>query len=144
MNETMNPSAPEPRERSDEASSQTPSLELREERAKVRLRTVEAGRVRLGKRVITKSQTLEVPVMVDAGVVVERRPVERRSGPPVSEGEFVVPVFAEAVSTGVRTRVYERVSATVEKETVRESVETAVRRETVEVEREPLGGGDAG
>ena len=144
MSETMNPPGPEAHDRRGQASSETPSLELREERAKVRLRRVEAGRVRLGKRVIRESQALEVPVMVDVGVVVERRPVERRSGSPVSEGEFVVPVVAEAVSTGVRARVYERVYATVEKETVREFVETAVRRETVDLEREPLGGEDAG
>ena len=140
----MLPPNPEARQRPDQASPQTPSLELREERARVRLRSVEAGRVRLRKRVITESQTLQVPVMVDVGVVIERRLVERRSGPSLSEGEFVVPVFAETVRTGVRARVYERVRATVEKETVRGSVETTVRRETVELEREPLGGGDAG
>ena len=138
------PPGPEAHDRRDQTSSQTPSLELREERAEIRVRRVDAGRLRLGKRVITESQALEVPVMVDGAVRVERRPVERRPGPPVSEGEFVVPLFAETVSTGVRARVYERVQAIVEKETVRESVETAVRRETVEMEREPLGGGDAG
>jgi uncharacterized protein (TIGR02271 family) len=141
--ETMSP-APRPAEGADQPPPSAQSIELREERARVRIRRVEAGRVHLGKRVRTESQSVEVPVMIDAAVVVERRPVERRPGRPVGEGEFVVPLFAETASASVRARIYERVHATVEKETVRESVETTVRRETLDEERESLGGGDAG
>jgi uncharacterized protein (TIGR02271 family) len=121
-----------------------PSMELREERARVRIRRVEAGRVRLGKRVRAESRTLEVPVLVDAAVLVERRSVEPRPGREVDEGEFVVPVLAETAAPAVRARVYERVRASVETKTVRQSVETSVRRETVSEERESLGGRDAG
>jgi uncharacterized protein (TIGR02271 family) len=144
LNDETTPPAPSVGDGSDEANTSTPSIELREERARVRVRRVEAGRVRLRKRIQSESRQLEVPVMIDAAVMVERRRVERRPGPAVGEGEFVVPVFAETVSAGVRARVYERVHATVEKETVRESVETTVRREAMDVEREPAGGPDAG
>lgn len=121
-----------------------PSLELREERASVRTRRVEAGRLRLGKRVRTEMRTLEVPVLVDAAVVVDRRSVEPRPGREVDEGEFVVPVLTETAAPAVRARIYERVRATVETKRVRQSIETSVRRESVKEERESLGGRDAG
>jgi uncharacterized protein (TIGR02271 family) len=144
LNDETTPPARRGAEKADESAASVPSIELQEERARVRVRRVEAGRVRLGKRIRTESRRLEVPVMIDAAVIVDRRLVERRPGPAVGEGEFVVPVFAEAVRAGVRARVYERVHATVEKEMVRESVETTVRRETLDEERESPGGPDAG
>ena len=108
------------------------------------VRTVEAGRVRLKKRIRTENRTLDVGVMVDGAVVVERRAVAARPGREVGEGEFVVPVLAETVAAAARPRVYERVRAVVEEKTSTQRVETTVRKEELEERREPPGGSDAG
>jgi uncharacterized protein (TIGR02271 family) len=127
---------PKPRE-------EVAEIELREERPRIETRRVEAGRVRLRKRIRAEQRTLDVPLMVDEAVVVERRPVQSRSGREVAEGEFSVPVFLERAGAGVRRRVYERVRVSVAAETVTEPVQTTVRKEELAQEWEPGGGRDA-
>ncbi len=122
---------------------ETSSIELREEQLRVGVRRVAAGAARLRKRVLKERQTLEVSALVDAAVIVERRPVARRPGREPDDGEFVVPLLRDDVRLEARPRVYERVYATVATERMRQPIETQVRREQVREERESIGGEDA-
>jgi uncharacterized protein (TIGR02271 family) len=123
--------------------TQTSSIELHEEQLRVGVRRVAAGAARLRKRVLKERQTVEVGALMDAAVIVERRPVARRPGPEPQEGVFVVPILRDEVRLEARPRVYERVSATVATERAAQSIETEVRREEVREEREHIGGRDA-
>jgi len=104
---------------------------------------VAAGVARLRKRVRKETQTVEVSALLDAAVIVERRPVARRPGREPQDGEFVVPILRDEVRLQARPRVYERVYATVATESVRQPIETQARREEVGEEREQIGGRDA-
>jgi uncharacterized protein (TIGR02271 family) len=119
------------------------SIELHEEQLQVGVRRVAAGVARLRKRVRKETQTVEVTALIDAAVIVERRPVARRPGPEPQEGEFVVPILRDEVRLEARPRVYERVHATVATERVHQPIETQARREEVREEREQIGGRDA-
>jgi uncharacterized protein (TIGR02271 family) len=119
------------------------SLELAEEQLRVGVRRVSAGAARLRKRVLRERQTVEVSALVDAAVIVERRPVARRPGPEPQDGEFVVPVLRDEVRLEARPRIYERISASVKAERVHQPIETQLRREEVHEEREQIGGKDA-
>jgi uncharacterized protein (TIGR02271 family) len=119
------------------------SIELHEEQLRIGVRRVAAGAARLRKRVLKERQTLEVSALVDAAVVVERRPVARRLGPEPQEGVFVVSILRDEIRLEARPRVYERISATVATERAPQAVETEVRREEVREQREQIGGRDA-
>jgi uncharacterized protein (TIGR02271 family) len=112
-------------------------VEVRREEARARKTPVKKGEVRVHKEVVTEQQTLTVPVEREE-VVIERRPVRRRSGAgvaPASE-EIRIPIKEEIVDIEKDTIVDEEVS--VGKRKVRDSktVSTPVRREKVTVEEQ--------
>src|SRR5215216_4064680 len=77
----------------------TRGLRLREEELVARKHSVETGRVRLGKEIVSEERTLEVPLTREE-VTIERHPVERRpSDKPIEDtGRTIeVPVRAEQV-----------------------------------------------
>ena len=63
-----------------------------ERSAKVNKTPVQAGEVRIGKRVVSERQTIDVPVEREE-VVIERRPASGRAAEgDIREEEVVVPV----------------------------------------------------
>lgn len=112
-----------------------PAIELREERLRVGARRVEAGSARLHKRVVSEEQTLQIPVMVDARLMIQRRAVTRRPGTEPAESEMVVPLIREEVRLERRPRVYERAGMVVDTKASERAVETELRREEVCEER---------
>lgn len=96
------------------------ALRLREERLRVEKDVEDAGAVRLGKRVVDRTETVEVPVREER-LVVERVP---GSGEVVADGTEL----REGESIEVPLK---REEARVEKETV-DAGEVRLRKETVE------------
>jgi uncharacterized protein (TIGR02271 family) len=126
-----------------EASSkppESPSIELREEQLRVDARRVEAGSARLHKRVVTEEQKLEIPVMVDARLVIQRRAVARRPGTQPAAREILVPLIREEVRLERRPRVYQRARFAVETKTSEHGVEAELRREELRQERQRIQG----
>jgi uncharacterized protein (TIGR02271 family) len=114
------------------------TLELREEELQARKETVETGKVRIGKEVVSEQRTLEVPVTREE-VTIERHPVERRpaEGAIGEQDETIrVPVHEEQVSVEKRAVVTEEIG--VGKRIVQETQEVSgtVRREEARIESE--------
>ena len=112
------------------------TLQLREEELQARKQTVETGKVRIGKEVVSEQQTLEVPVTREE-VTIERRPVARTAadGSIGDSNETIqVPVHEEQVSVEKRAVVTEELE--VGKRTVQETkqVSGTVRREEARIE----------
>ena len=136
-------------ERPGDASRLPGDVPLHEERAEVDKRVVRAGGVRLRKVVRTRIVNQPVEVRYEE-IVVERlspeelpRGIESGALPrePFAEGEMVLPEFAEEPVVTKRTEVVGGVRASLHADTRIEDVTTTLRREDVEVSREP---GDAG
>jgi uncharacterized protein (TIGR02271 family) len=114
------------------------TLQLREEELQARKQTLETGKVRIGKEVVSEEKTLEVPVTREE-VTVERHPVERRpaEGAIGDEDQTIrVPVHEEQVSVDKRAVVTEEIN--VGKRKVQETTEVSgtVRREEARIEGE--------
>jgi uncharacterized protein (TIGR02271 family) len=128
----------------DDAGSQTigdetdRALQLREEELQARKQTVETGKVRIGKEVVSEQQTLQVPVTREEVTVerhrVERRPAEGAIGE--TDETIRVPVHQEQVSLEMRAVVTEEVN--VGKRNVEETKQVygTVRREDARIENE--------
>ena len=138
-----------PGERPGDAARLPGDVPLHEERVEVDKRVVRAGGVRLRKVVRTRIVNQPVEVRYEE-IVVERiapeempRGLESRALPrePFAEGEMVLPEFAEEPLVTKRTEVVGGVRASLHADTRTEDVTTTLRREDVEVSREP---GDAG
>jgi uncharacterized protein (TIGR02271 family) len=112
-------------------------VELREEELRATKRPVETGEVRVGKEVVTRQETLDVPVTREE-VVVARHPVEPRpSNRPVGQEQTIeVPVREERVEVEKQPVVYEEVEVGKRQVQETEQVSGTVRREEVRVERE--------
>jgi uncharacterized protein (TIGR02271 family) len=110
-----------------------------EEELDVGTRSVDAGRVRLRKYVVTENVTTTVPVRKER-VRVEREPITdanvdaATSGPDISEEEHVVELHEEEPVVGKKAVPKERVR--LDKDTVTEDREVSdeVRKEQVEVD----------
>ena len=111
-------------------------VELREEELPGHQGPVETGEVRVGKEVVTRQETLNVPVTREE-VVVARHPVEPRpSNRPVGQEQTIeVPVREERVEVE-QPVVYEEVEVGKRQVQETEQVSGTVRREEVRVERE--------
>jgi uncharacterized protein (TIGR02271 family) len=114
------------------------SVELREEELRARKQTVPTGEVVVRKDVVTKQESVNVPVTHEE-VVVERHPVDRRPADAADFGrgheEIRVPVREEEVRLEKQPVVTEEV--TVGKRPVQETehVSGTVRKEVARVER---------
>ncbi len=114
------------------------TLQLREEELQARKQTVETGKVRIGKEVVSEQKTLEVPVTREE-VTVERHPVERRPAEgTIGEGEQTirVPVHEEQVSVEKRAVVTEEIGVGKRKVQETKEVSGTVRREEARIEGE--------
>jgi len=112
------------------------TLQLREEELQARKQSVETGKVRIGKEIVSEQQTLEVPVTREE-VTIERRPVERRPASGAigdSNDTIQVPVHEEQVSVEKRAVVTEEIN--IGKRAVQETkqVSGTVRREEARIE----------
>jgi uncharacterized protein (TIGR02271 family) len=120
-----------------ESPEATRRLQLREEELVARKQSVEKGRVRLGKEIVSQERTLEVPVTREE-VTIERHPVERHpSDRPIEEtGRTIeVPVREEQVEVSKRPVVYEEVGVEKHRVTQTKQVSGTVRREEARINR---------
>jgi uncharacterized protein (TIGR02271 family) len=114
------------------------TIQLREERLKVDKSDVETGQVRVGKRVVSETKTIDVPVEREE-VVIERRPASGRAarGEIAGEGEeIVVPVKEERVTVSKQPIVTEEVSVGKRKVQDTHHVAETVRKEELDVDQE--------
>ncbi len=113
-------------------------MPLVEERLTVDTRVRETGRVRLRKRVETRTETVDEPLLREE-VEVERVPIGTFVDGPVSvrhEGEvMIVPVLEEVLVVEKRLRLREELHVTKRRTEVHEPQEVTLRSERIEVER---------
>lgn len=113
------------------------TIELREENLDVDTREVETGEVRIGKRVVEDTETIDVPVTHEE-VTIERRPVtDRRAADgdmDFTDEEIVIPVTEEQVQIDKHAQVVEEVDVNKEQVTEQKRVSETVRREELDVD----------
>jgi uncharacterized protein (TIGR02271 family) len=120
---------------SEEEESAT--IEVHEEKARVRKKPVKKGEVRVRKEVVTDQETITVPVEHEE-VVIKRRPARsRKPSGTISEGEEIrVPVTEEQIHIEKEVVPTEEVEVGKRKVHDTETVTTPVRREEVKIEEE--------
>ena len=131
--------SPSPIERTQTTGSEE-VIELLEERPEVTSRRIEAGRVRVGTRVVTEARSLQVPVFHES-VVIERRPLAEPHAARHRIGEqdqLVVAVEREEPAVELRTYVRERVRVGKRRHSEERTVTVDARREELDVDREGL------
>jgi uncharacterized protein (TIGR02271 family) len=114
------------------------TLQLREEELQARKQTVETGKVRIGKEVVSEQQTLDVPVTREE-VTIDRRPVARTpaDGSIGESNETIrVPVHEEQVSVEKRAVVTEELEIGKRKVQETKQVSGTVRREEARIENQ--------
>jgi len=110
-----------------------------EENLRVGTETVQTGRARLRKHVVTEHQQVTVPVTREE-VTLEREPItetnrgEAYDGPAISEEEHEVTLHAERPVVGVETVAVERVKVGKDTVTEQETVGGEVRKEEIELD----------
>ena len=112
-------------------------VEMKEERLAPKKVAAEVGEVRVGKRVVTEEQQVQVPVTREEASI-ERHPVPERpaSGPVGSGGEVRVPLRGEEVKVDKQTVTREEVSVGKTPVTETKTVRADVRKEDPVIERE--------
>ena len=116
-----------------------------EEQLRVGTQTVEAGRARLRKYVVTENVTTTVPVSHEE-VRIEREPITDANvgsaldGPAISEEEHEVVLHAERPVVAKETVPVERVRLDVDTVTEQETVTDTVRKEQIEVDGDGVTG----
>jgi len=111
-------------------------LQLMEEHLRARKERYQAGTVRLGKQIVTHTETVNVPVREER-VVIERTPVADASRTGTISGRetvIEVPVMKERVRLEKEPVVVERVTAHKEAIERTAQVEAALRKEELVVE----------
>jgi uncharacterized protein (TIGR02271 family) len=113
------------------------TIQLREERLKVDTAAVKTGAVRVGKRVVTEQQTIDVPVEREE-VVIERRPSSGRAAHgEIAEGEeIIIPIKEEQLLVTKQPVVKEEVSVGKHKVQDTKHVAETVRKEELEMHGE--------
>lgn len=117
------------------ANEQT--IQLREEQLQVYKRKVQVGEVRLGKKVVSEQQTINVPVTHEE-VVINRQPVSGQvSDTPIGEDETIrVPVSAERVNVTKQTLATEEVEVGKRQVQENKQVTDTVLKEKAQIERQ--------
>ena len=109
-------------------------LERREERLTVDKDTEQVGGVRVSKRVVEDTQSVDVPVTREE-LVIERRSVDRPADhDTLTEDSVEVPVYEEQVRTSKDARVVEELEIGKTSKTDTERVSGTVRREEFEID----------
>jgi uncharacterized protein (TIGR02271 family) len=115
-------------------------IPVTEERAVVRKRKVETGRVRITKHVTARNSEIEEP-LVQETLQIERIPVNRPIGEPEPvrhEGDtLIIPVMEETLVVERRLVVKEELRITKHRTETRRPRRITLRREEVSVERVP-------
>jgi uncharacterized protein (TIGR02271 family) len=110
-----------------------------EERLRVGTQTVEAGRVRLRKRVVTETETRTIPISHEE-VVVERQPItdgnlgRALDGPALSEEEHEIVLTGERPVVTKEAVPVERVRLDTDTVTEQVQVSDQVRKERIELD----------
>jgi uncharacterized protein (TIGR02271 family) len=124
--------------RSPDTTDDARRLQLREERLAIDKRRAQSGEARVGTRVVTERQSLDVPIFHEE-LYIERRPV--RSGAvadattPIGEGEVIrVPLMEERVNVAKNTAVREEVVIGKRRVAETEHVSESIRREELVVD----------
>ena len=119
----------------------SPVLTLAEEQATVGTRRVETARVRVAKRVLTRTETVDVPLAAEVADV-RRVPVDRvvDAPPPLrQEGDVtIVSVVEERLVLTKQLVLKEELHIAVRRQTVRHPQQVTLRHEELSVEREEL------
>ncbi len=116
------------------------TLELLEERPEVSTHRIEAGRVKVGTRVVTEARQLDVIVFHES-VVIERRPATEprvAAGTIGSSPPLHVTVEREEPALELRTFVRERVRVGKRRQEEQRTVSVDARREELDVKRHTL------
>lgn len=114
--------------------SDTQRLTRSAEELRIGKRVEQTGEVRVSKHVETEHVREDVPLQRER-VHVERRPADQTmQSAPIGEEEIVIPVSEEEVVVEKRPVVKEEVVITKRPEQTRQTVETDLRREDVDVE----------
>ncbi|MBC5802232.1 MAG: YsnF/AvaK domain-containing protein [Candidatus Eremiobacteraeota bacterium] len=124
------------RGRSADDANDARRLQLREERLSVDKERVQSGEARIGKRVVSEQQSVDVPVFHEE-VYVERRPAGgvAASTTPIGEGEEIrIPLSQERGNVQKRTVAREDVTIGKRRVEDTEHVSDTVRREELRVE----------
>jgi uncharacterized protein (TIGR02271 family) len=109
-------------------------LERREERLTVDKDTEQIGSVRVGKRVVEETQSVDVPVKREE-LIIERRSVDRPADDTsLTEESVDIPVYGEKVRTGKHARVVEELEVGKTAKTDTQRVTDTVRREEFDVD----------
>ena len=109
-------------------------LERREERLTVDKDTEQIGSVRVGKRVVEETQSVDVPVKREE-LVIERRSVDRPADDDsLAEDSIDIPVYGEKIRTGKDARVVEELEVGKTANTETKSVTDTVRREEFDID----------
>jgi uncharacterized protein (TIGR02271 family) len=120
-----------------------------EERLHVGTESVQTGRARLRKYVVTENQSVTVPVTREE-VRLEREPItdanigDATSGPDISEEEHEVTLTEERVVVNKETVPVERVRLDKETVTEQQQVNEQVRKEEIELEGDSTTGTTGG
>lgn len=121
-----------------EATSDSFTVPVREERIQAEKHSRDAGEVTVGKRVVEQQQEFDVPVTHEE-IKVTRRRVDRPADADdtvVDDGETIrVPLRAEDVDVRKDTRVVEEVEISKRPVTETKRVSETVRREEIDVDK---------
>jgi uncharacterized protein (TIGR02271 family) len=126
-----------PRESATVDTDRERTVQLREEELRAHKELRETGEVELHKEVVSRQETIDVPVTREE-VVIERHPVERRpTDRPIGAEETIeVPIREEVVDVEKRAVVYEEVEVGKRQVQDTERVTETVRREEARIEQE--------
>ncbi len=112
----------------------TATLQRSEERLAVDKHTEQAGNVRVGKRVVTEEQSVDVPVTREE-VTINRRAVDRpATDETMADAAIDVPVYEERVRADKEARVVEELEVGKTATTGTERVSETVRREEFDMD----------
>jgi uncharacterized protein (TIGR02271 family) len=112
-------------------------IQLREEQLRARKQTVQAGEVRVGKEVVTETQSIDVPVSHDE-LVIERHPVQAGTAAQGTIGQdsqdIRVPLNREEVTLQKQAVVREEVEVGKRSVTETQHLSDTVRHEEARIE----------
>ncbi len=113
------------------------SIPLEEEQLRAQKQTQQSGEVRVGKDVVEREQSMNVPVSHEEAIVRERR-VDRPADHPIGEAgeEIRVPLSEERVDVSKEARVYGEVEVEKRRVTDQQQVSDTVRKEVPKVDKE--------
>ena len=134
-------------ETGEELSGEDQVITLAEEQVRIGKQRRETAKLRVTKRVEQKQEMVDLPLMKER-VEVRHVPMERWiDAPPAirQEGDTtILPVMEEVLVVEKRLRLVEEVHLVKHRDLVRHREAVTLRRETAEIEKKSLSGGEVG